>query len=246
VSGWRAHVPNALTASRVLVAAGVFAILATWEGAGSARDTGAKAPIDRWLLAACVLFVVGTLTDAFDGFLARRWRVISVFGRVMDPFADKILVLGTLILMAGPAFSMTGQLASLPVEGHDGSVMLARNVSIAGFTPIMVVLMLARELLVTSIRAVAEGQGASFPADWAGKAKMIVQSIGIPTILLILALSPEARAGAALREVSLHGAIVSLTIQVIAIITTAVTVLSAWPYLVRGLRVLRPAPISHQ
>jgi CDP-diacylglycerol--glycerol-3-phosphate 3-phosphatidyltransferase len=227
VTDWRRHVPNALTVLRVLLAGGVFAILAWWRAA----PTG----LDAWLLAAAGLFVLATITDALDGYWARKWSVVSAFGRVMDPFADKILVLGTLILMAGPAFS-----AMVPASADAGAAMVAA--AMAGFTPIMVVLMLGRELLVTSIRAVAEGRGVQFPADWWGKIKMIVQSVAIPLVLVLLASMPDVRVARA--DVTASGAIVMTAIQLIAILTTAVTVLSAWPYVTRGVRVLRASPGS--
>jgi len=127
---------------------------------------------NAWALpVALVLFVVAALTDALDGYLARKWQVVSVFGRIMDPFADKVLILGAFVMLAGPQFFATDELLWTQV---------------AGVTPWMVVVILGRELLVTTIRAVLESQGVDFSAKWSGKVKMIVQSVGIPVIMLIV------------------------------------------------------------
>ena len=50
------------------------------------------------------LFILAAITDALAGYLARRWEVVSTFGRLMDPFCDKVLVLGAFIYLAGPRF----------------------------------------------------------------------------------------------------------------------------------------------
>ncbi len=160
------------------------------------------------------LFVVAAVTDALDGMLARRWGVVSQFGRIMDPFADKVLVLGALIMMVGPNFQASWQAGGSSVR------------HVAGFAPWMVVAMLARELLVTSIRAVMEGQGVKFSADWSGKAKMILQSVAVPAILVAIAMDPAGT----VRE----GSVVRSGIVVAAWATTVVTVVSAWPYVARA------------
>ncbi|GIK19128.1 MAG: hypothetical protein AMXMBFR77_03590 [Phycisphaerales bacterium] len=156
------NLPNALVWLR-LVLAGVFVALLSIGDAGSTS----------LLLLAAAIFVVAALTDTLDGFLARRWRVISRFGRVMDPFADKVLVLGAFVVLAGPAFARS--------QGID------LGYQASGVQPWMAVVILARELLVTSLRALVEGEGGDFSAEWSGKAKMIVQSLAVPVILLTLA-----------------------------------------------------------
>src|SRR5215831_10681530 len=86
------HVPNILTVSRLALAAAFFVVLSPWQYEKSPALRGSGP--DWRLLFSAVLFVVAAITDALDGLLARRWGVVSVFGRVMDPFADKILVIG--------------------------------------------------------------------------------------------------------------------------------------------------------
>ncbi len=66
-----------------------------------------------------------------------------------------------------------------------------RTIELAtGLAPWMVVVMLGRELFVTSVRGVAESRGVAFGAKWSGKAKMILQSVTIPTVLTLIAVAP--------------------------------------------------------
>ena len=128
-----------------------------------------------WGNVAIGLFIAAAITDALDGYLARKWRVESVFGRVMDPFCDKVLIIGAFIYLAGPRFA---------VETHrpNGEIIITMVTSIY---PWMVVIILARELLVTGIRGIIEGMGASGASLWSGKAKMITQCITIPLIMFL-------------------------------------------------------------
>ncbi|MEM1071473.1 MAG: CDP-alcohol phosphatidyltransferase family protein [Planctomycetota bacterium] len=206
--GWRRHIPNALVFARLALAAAVFAILASWQP----QTPGAA---DSPLLIATALFIVASITDALDGILARRWNAITKFGRVMDPFADKILVLGSFVLLAGPAFA------------HDAHAL-------TGFTGWMVVAILARELLITSLRGLIEAEGRDFSAATAGKLKMIVQSIATPAVLLILAIDPwddlfDETASTA-RAVN----------TAIAWTTTGITLLSGVPYILAAARPAQP------
>ena len=125
---------------------------------------------------AIAIFILAAVTDALDGYLARRWEVVSVFGRIMDPVCDKILVLGAFIYLAGPRFVMPER-----VEAGDLFAMSS------GVYPWMVVLIVFRELMVTGVRSVAEAMGLSFGSNWWGKWKMILQTIAIPVAILVAA-----------------------------------------------------------
>lgn len=209
-------IPNALTVARLVMACVFFVVLAM-AGPYDARPrtaalaAGGEAPVDTLYLAACIIFILAAITDAFDGTLARRWNAISAFGRVMDPFADKVLVLGGFIMLAGPDFASRG------------------GAQISGVLPWMAVIVLARELLVTSLRGVLESRGIDFSATFSGKAKMVLQSICIPLVLLILAVGDPAQGPG--RQIVIWG--VGLTIAV-----------SAWsgvPYVVRAIKAFKPA-----
>jgi len=157
---FRRALPNAITMVRLALAVLFFVILARLDRSAPAEEI---ARTGAW---AMYLFAVAALTDILDGYLARRWGVVSVFGRIMDPLVDKTLVLGGFIFLASPIFSPIPRSDLIPANSMIGS----------GIAPWMVVVILVRELLVTGIRSYAESRGIAFPADWSGKIKMFVQS----------------------------------------------------------------------
>src|SRR5580692_826597 len=180
------HVPNALTASRLLLAAVFFAMLASYQNQG----TPVPHPDVVWLNSALFVYLIALVTDFLDGYLARRWKVEGVFGRVVDPFVDKVLVLGSFIFFAGKNFS-----------------------DITGVVPWMVVVILARELLVTSLRGSMESIGEAFGAQLTGKLKMGFQSVTILIILVFVnyrnRLDAEALRGATMiRDIAVWGTVV--------------------------------------
>jgi CDP-diacylglycerol--glycerol-3-phosphate 3-phosphatidyltransferase len=148
------NVPNTLTLLRVFFAVIVFTLLA----------------LHRYDLA-LLFFLLASATDFLDGWWARHFKQITVFGRVMDPFADKLLVCGVFIcLVAIP--EMVSDKADYPAW-----LMLQ---------PWMVIVIIGRELLVTSLRAFIEGTGGDFSAKWVGKLKMVLQCAAIILALLYL------------------------------------------------------------
>ena len=203
----RASIPNRLTLARLAITVAVIAVLALYD-----HPTG-----PAWALPlAAILFVAAALTDTLDGYLARRWNVVSRFGRIMDPFADKALVLGSFIMLAGPGFTAA-----------DGRL-------ITGLAPWMVVLILARELLVTSLRGVMESIGVDFSATWTGKGKMILQSVVVPLVLTLIWLGPR-------DELLDPAPAVRITIESAVWLTVIVTVLSGIPYVKTAIRASRDA-----
>lgn len=165
------HVPNLLTASRLLLAVVFFALLSRYQ-----YELGNAA----LLYTAFGVYLVALFTDWLDGYLARRWQVSSTFGRMTDPFVDKVLVLGSFIFFAGKNF----------VIPHLDPDAVPNNVkTITGVAPWMVVVLLARELLVTTFRGVSEAAGKNFGAQFSGKLKMTLQSITVLVILLFVIFS---------------------------------------------------------
>lgn len=218
----RRHLPNALTVLRLAIAIVFFVILSVWNSAGRAAASLADGGVhpDPALILAAVLFIIAAVTDAVDGHLSRRWNVTTGFGRVMDPFADKVLVVGAFIFLASPVFR-----AAIPSTGQP--------FQISGVAPWMVVLIMSRELLVTSIRGLVEGNGGNFSASLSGKLKMIVQSITIPTVILAIAILDVSPGTAGAR-----------LITAVVWATVVVTVVSGWPYVLRGIAALRDPEIS--
>ncbi len=189
ISGFKRNLPNTLTGFRVLLAA-LFVVLMT-------KPSYLSPESDNRLLMGMgfAIFLVAALTDALDGYLARKWDVASVVGRILDPFADKILVLGAFVMLAGPQFAVPDIQRAFATGVPDD--LLMGSIPLTGIQSWMVVVILARDLLVTTLRGMVEGRGKSFAALSAGKAKMIVQSIGIPLILLMLTIEQRPLEGAA-------------------------------------------------
>ncbi len=142
---WRPVLPNVLTVTRIAVVPLMIWLL-IWDGGLSLMAAG--------------LFAVASVSDFYDGYLARRWGVMSSFGALLDPFADKLLVLGSL-----------GALAA------------------AGRVPWWIVgLIAAREAWVTMVRAQARRGGVVIAAGALGKLKMCVQS-GTLLLLMVFDIS---------------------------------------------------------
>lgn len=171
-SGIFARWPNRITAARFAGSLVLFSIFAAW-GEHEPEEMALAVPIAFWL------FVLTALTDFLDGYLARRGNAVTAFGRVADPFVDKVLVLGSMIFLAVMDWSRQW----IPAW--------------------IVVVVLAREFLVTGLRGYIESLGLAFPADWFGKAKMIVQCAAIGTILGLPAF-PWPRELRELLEVAAH------------------------------------------
>lgn len=198
----REHLPNQLTILRAILAGVFFIVLNQYRY----PDT------NTWALwVANGIFIVAAITDWLDGYFARKWQVESTFGRIMDPFCDKLLVLGAFLYLAGPRF-----LIPEAVEAGQFTTM------ISGVYPWMVVVMLARELLVTGIRGEMEGRGMKFGAKTAGKLKTIFQLVITPLILVIIWLDPYHN-----QDLNWLGWVR----DVLVYLTVSLTVVSAWPYI---------------
>lgn len=109
---------------------------------------------------ALVCFVVAAGTDWVDGYVARKYDMVTQLGRILDPFADKILICGIFIYLSAIPNSM--------------------------IAPWMSVVVVGRELLVTALRSFLEQQGSDFSASMAGKLKMVFQCAAVILSLLLL------------------------------------------------------------
>ena len=142
------NLPNLVTVSRLFLAVVLFALI----------DSG------QWWMTCAVLFVVAVSTDALDGWLARRHGQVTVLGRILDPFVDKIIVGGAFLFLLDP----TGDQDT-------------------GVNPWMVIIVIGREMFVSSLRGILEQQGRDFSASFSGKAKMVLQSVAVTAVLVSLA-----------------------------------------------------------
>ena len=218
----RRQLPNLLTIARVVLSVLFFAIVAITLWPQGVVDIADR---QFWGNVAVVIFIVAAATDFADGWLARRWKVVSMFGRVMDPFGDKLLVIGTFVLLASPAFldvtTLPGGEIAISQGPGDPATMST------GVRPWMVLVILGRELLVTSIRGMIEGMGLQFAAGWSGKWKMVLQSIAAP-LALFVAVNPFALDSSGWTTVR----------DVVVWATVLVTAWSAIPYVIRARRLV--------
>ncbi|HEX6963931.1 MAG TPA: CDP-diacylglycerol--glycerol-3-phosphate 3-phosphatidyltransferase [Lacipirellula sp.] len=135
------NVPNQVTVSRLVLAVVLFALLSL-----------------GYYTSALVCFIVAASTDWVDGYWARKYGQITQLGRILDPFADKMIICGTFIYLAA-------------------SPQLADGTTASGVAAWMAVVILARELAVTALRSFIENQGGDFSAKWSGKWKMVFQCV---------------------------------------------------------------------
>ncbi len=152
--------PNLLTFARFIMSIMVFALI-------FASD---KYPeYCNWYLAALCFFIVAALTDMLDGYIARKYKMETPFGRFADPLVDKILICGTFVFM----------LTYLDGDPY----MKASGDGYANLTGWMVIVIIAREFIISAIRGYAESRKIKFGVVGWGKRKMLLQSITISAIL---------------------------------------------------------------
>lgn len=143
------NIPNCITLTRLVLTFVVLIMI--WR--------------EQYWIATTAIFVFAVATDFLDGYLARKWNQVTVLGRILDPFVDKMIIGGTMIfLVAHPA---------------------------SGINAWMTFIVIAREMFITGLRSVLEGSGVDFSAKLSGKLKMILQSAVLP--LCLLSLSPTFR-----------------------------------------------------
>ncbi len=173
--------PNQLTLSRIFLSAVFFVLLGLYN---ATSDSG------PFLIGVgFVIFVLAGITDVLDGYLARRLAQQSAFGRIVDPFVDKILVVGAFVMLAAPNFIISADSVLSDVERSLPHWLTGGMIS--AVQPWMVVVVLAREFVISAIRGYSESQGIKFPATSAGKLKMLLQSLAIGTVLFCVAWTPE-------------------------------------------------------
>lgn len=137
------NVPNFITLARLVLAFVLFAMISL----GSS-----------WI-AAAIMFVVAAATDALDGYIARKYGLVTTLGRILDPFADKIIICGAFLFLV----------AKQPESGINAWMAL---------------IVFGREMFITSLRGFLEQHGRDFSAVWSGKVKMALQCVAVTASLL--------------------------------------------------------------
>lgn len=175
------NTPNKLTIARVIMIPFFVAFL-MYDITGGA---------DKWI--ALAIFVAASLTDTLDGYLARKYHLVTNFGKFMDPLADKLLVCSALI-----CFTAMGKLAAW-----------------------IVIVIIAREFIISGFRLVAADNGIVIAASYWGKFKTVSQMILI--ILMIM---------------DIRNTIFQTLITVFIVIAVALTIISLADYIVKNKKVL--------
>ncbi len=143
----RLNLPNVLTLARMVAIPAVVLLLLP--------DADRSIPPNR-SLAAFLIFVSAAVTDLFDGYIARRYHMITDLGKLLDPLADKLLVCAAMIMLIPPA--------RVPAW--------------------MAVIVVAREIGVTALRGLASTEGMVIAASALGKWKTLLLNIGVATLIL--------------------------------------------------------------
>ncbi|MBT3278331.1 MAG: hypothetical protein HN909_06790 [Phycisphaerales bacterium] len=177
-------IPNLITMGRIVLSV-IFFILIGLSGTHGMGES----PI---LAAAFVIYIIAAVSDFFDGYLARKFNQVTVFGRIADPVCDKVLNLGALALYAGPAFALTAGGVDPRGAWEAGLPSWITGDMITAFQPWMLVVLLSREFLINALRGFAEASGTPFGAKWSGKIKMGVQCFAIGAMAYSLAFQPTA------------------------------------------------------
>ena len=145
------NLPNRLTILRLILTLPFVAAL-------SLPFPGAK-------LLAVGLFIVSSVTDYADGYIARKYKLITDFGKLMDPLVDKIMTMSAFICLVS--------LGSVPAWA--------------------VILIVSREFLITGLRLIAIARGKVLPAERLGKIKTVLQIVTILYCLVVIAMADQFR-----------------------------------------------------
>ena len=150
------RLPNLLTGARLVLALFTFFGLATAALLSASLTLDTQFALERWAFWA---FAVAAVTDFFDGWLARKLDAMTVWGAILDPIADKVLVCGAIL----------------------GLLSLSPNALVA----IPAALILFREFTVSALREVTAGKGISLPVTLLAKWKTTLQLVALGLLLFL-------------------------------------------------------------
>ena len=182
------NLPNKLTILRVIMIPVFLVVLLC--------PLGIDSQLARYI--ATAIFCIASATDALDGYIARKYNLVTNFGKFMDPLADKLLVCSAMIALIG-----------MP----DAHVALPNWV---------VIIIIAREFIITGFRTLAAEQNVVIAASKWGKAKTISQMLML--ILLLL---------------NFGGVIFTYTATALLWLSVVITIVSAFDYIIKNIRVLK-------
>ncbi len=173
------NLPNKLTMFRVILIPFFIVFL-----------LASLTPYDKWI--ALVIFIIASLTDLFDGKIARKYNLVTNFGKFMDPLADKLLVCSALICLI--------ELDKIPSW--------------------MVIVIIAREFIISGFRLVASDNGVVIAASYWGKFKTTFQMVAVCLLIADIAA-------------------LTVVTQIILWIAVVLTVVSLTDYLIKNKDVMK-------
>ncbi len=217
---------NKITLTRIAMIP-FFIYFAAQPMLNTAEYTRGIYPFPTCTLIALILFCVASFTDFLDGYVARKYNQVTDFGKFVDPLADKLLVASALILFV-------------------------EQKAMAGW---MVCVILARELIITSLRVVAANKGVVMAATWTGKVKTCVQIGGIIVIYLYYIFIGALASGAAgLFFVTIDGPTsvifpssadsLPLLLTIVGWVVTLVTIYSGYDYLKKNWDLIKDGAVK--
>ena len=205
------NLPNKITLVRMfLIPIFVFFYLATFIPYGK--------------LVALIIFMIASFTDYLDGHIARKYNLVTNLGKFLDPIVDKLLTMSGFLLIAGyPVFAA-------------GSSNVAEPIIMPSYVGIVaVIVILARELIVTALRAQAASRGIVLAADMYGKVKTVFQLITIIFYMLYAFLVEEFYSSIA----GVANTVLSLVGYVLLAISVIMTIVSGCNYLIKNKQVFK-------
>ncbi len=152
------NLPNKLTMVRIFLAVVILALLMTpWSAMGITMPSYMiyNVRVELIYLISGVLFLIASVTDFLDGYIARKYNLVTDFGKVMDAIADKMLVNGLLIILA-----------------YDGFISI-----------VVPVVIISRDIVTDSIKMISGSKGKVVAASIAGKVKTICMMVGLTLVL---------------------------------------------------------------